>query len=255
MSKQSRGQQLPLVPNANCPQDWRLNREVRFTWRQQHAREWISFREIAEWLSELDGRGVPNEAARANAYDMLARDFLSGDFEEHGRSKVLYLNYRSRRARMTRAKLQAAIDTPPSGDIARSTDIIRSEYLERCWIRRRMLDRWLAKHELPRSPSRFLPAGPQSSVTPPATPRKQGIRRRGPKVGTVARYDEGDRALFPTMDALIPQLGGSTRAAALQLAWDGKVDGKGTEESRAKRLERKYLKHKNSLPLTPTKSH
>jgi hypothetical protein len=97
-------------------------------------------------------------------------------------------------------------------------------------------------------------AEPDSSATPPAAPRKQPNHRRGPRRGTVARYDEADRALFPKMEALIPQKG-SARAAARQLAWDNKVAGAGTYESIAKRLERKYLQHKNSLLLAPTKSH
>jgi hypothetical protein len=82
-------------------------------------------------------------------------------------------------------------------------------------------------------------------------PKKPARGRRGPKPGTVSRYGEADRALFAEMDKLIPQAG-SARAAALQLAWDGKISGDGTEESGAKRLERKYLQHKK---LAPTKSH
>jgi len=131
----------PLIPNANCPRDWRLNREVRFTWRQQGTRQWISFREIAEWLLDLDGR---------DACTILQRDLLVGDFEEGGRSKVLYLHHRITMARMKQPRLNDAIDTFPP-------DIVCSEYLARCWIPRRVFVRWLAKHELPRAPARFEP--------------------------------------------------------------------------------------------------
>jgi uncharacterized protein VirK/YbjX len=103
---------LPLIRNAKDPEDWRLNREVRFTWRQQSKREWIPFREIAEWFAELGSSGA-NEGARANAYNMLQRDFLNGDFEEAGRSRVLYLHFRTPMAKMTRNRLQTAIDTLP----------------------------------------------------------------------------------------------------------------------------------------------
>jgi hypothetical protein len=155
---QRRGQESPpVIPNANCPQDWRINREGRFTWRQQRAHDWISFREIAEWLSELDGHGVPNEAARVNAYDLLMRDLLAGDFEEQGRSKVRYLHFRTAMARMTRERLNNALDTLSLADV-------RSEYLARCWIPRRMFDRWLAKHELPQSPARFEPQSPAENT-------------------------------------------------------------------------------------------
>jgi hypothetical protein len=115
--------ELPLIRNANCPEDWRMNREVRFTWRQRRKREWICFREIAEWLAELKGRGAPDEAVRANAYNVLQRDFLDGDFEEAGRSRVLYLHSDTPMARMTRKRLQTVIDLY-------SVETVRSEYLD-----------------------------------------------------------------------------------------------------------------------------
>jgi hypothetical protein len=155
--KENAVEELPLIPNPNCPTDWRLNREVRFTRRQQRSHEWINFREIAEWLSEIDGHGVPNEAARANAYDMLTRDLLAGDFEEEGRSKVRYLYHASKMARMTRQRLNDVLDTFSTVDV-------RSEYLARCWIPRRMFDQWLAKHCLQASPRRFQPVGEQLSA-------------------------------------------------------------------------------------------
>jgi hypothetical protein len=84
------------------------------------------------------------------------------------------------------------------------------------------------------------------------SPEKPTGRRgsRGPEKGMVGRYLEADRALFAAMEELIPKEG-SVRAAALQLAWHGKIMGKGTEENRAKRLERRYFQHKK---LGPTKS-
>jgi hypothetical protein len=138
----------PLTPNANSPKDWRINREVRFTWRQQRQREWISFREIAEWCAERSGQF--NEVELTRAYDMLQRDLLNGDFEERGRSKVLYLHFRTTMAKMTPQRLLGAIDTFSSVDI-------RSQYLDHCWLPRRIFRRWLAKHGLPPSPSRFEP--------------------------------------------------------------------------------------------------
>jgi hypothetical protein len=78
------------------------------------------------------------------------RDLLAGDFEEQGRSKVLYRHFRITRARVTREWLNDVLDTFSLADV-------RSEYLARCWIPRRMFNRWLAKHELPPSPARFEP--------------------------------------------------------------------------------------------------
>jgi hypothetical protein len=225
----------------------RVDHEIEFIEDQQRKREWISFREIAEWYAELYRGSMTEETARASAYDKLQRDLFLREFEEGGQSKVLYLHPATSTNEMTRERLQSALDTFP-------IETVRSAYLGRCWIPRYMFNRWLARHELPLSPARFLPAEPDSSATSPATPRKQASRPRGPQPGTVSRYDKDDRALFPAMDELIPQAG-SARAAALLLARDGKITGTGTEESLAKRLERKYLQHKNSLLLAPTKSH
>jgi hypothetical protein len=140
----------PLIANPTGPRDWRMNREVRFVWQQQRLRDWISFREVAEWLSEIDGRGVPNESARARAYDMLQRDLLAGAFEEGGRSRVLYLHFFTPMAKMTQARLQTVLDTSP-------LETVRSEYLGQCWIPRHLFERLLVKHELPPSPARFKP--------------------------------------------------------------------------------------------------
>ena len=55
----------PLITNANTPKQWRHNRFVQFGVRERKDRNWISFREIAEWVAELacgmtlNGRGGP----------------------------------------------------------------------------------------------------------------------------------------------------------------------------------------------------
>jgi hypothetical protein len=66
--------------------------------------------------------------------------------------------------------------------------------------------------------------------------------RRGPKPGTVARYDEPDRALFPEMKRMIREERQTIYGAALKLANEGKVLGMGisTAESRARRLAKAY---------------
>jgi hypothetical protein len=97
------------------------------------------------------------------------------------------------------------------------------------------LDAWIteaepAPVELPRegssAPNEVLPAP----------------RRRGPKPGTVNRFGEADRALFPELDRITKQPGMTASAAALKLAEDGKVAGPGSAKSRAKRLASAYLR-------------
>jgi hypothetical protein len=102
---------------------------VRFAEDQRRKREWINFAEIADWCSEVDGSVVPNESARASAYEKLQRDLLEGDFEENGRSRVLYLHPWTVKAKVTRQWMENMIETHPPATI-------RSKYLDHCWLPR-----------------------------------------------------------------------------------------------------------------------
>jgi hypothetical protein len=148
-----------LIHNPTGPKDWRLNRAVLFKWRQLRRRWWIQFHEIVEWYAELNRGSITEEAARASAYDKLQRDLLAGEFEEGGRSQVLFLHPDILKARMTPAWLRTIIERQ-----RRPEEIVREQYLSQCWIPRRMFDWWIARHELPRSPPRFEP---RERVEPP----------------------------------------------------------------------------------------
>jgi hypothetical protein len=130
---------------------WRIDRFARFKERQLRKREWINFREIVDWCSELGATAEQDEARRVNAYTWLQDDWLDGDFEDTaGKSRVLYLFHRVSRIRITRTQLLDILRTYPPEEA-------RSEFLDRCWLQRPMFQSWLAKHNLPLSPSRFEP--------------------------------------------------------------------------------------------------
>jgi hypothetical protein len=114
----------------------------RFRRRQLRVRKWINFAEIAHWCSKEAGSIIRDERKRAAAFDTLARDALAGDFEENGKSLVLYLHPVTEKARMTREWLRNAINY--SYDNANG----RSQFLPYCWIPRRMFEAWLKKHRL-----------------------------------------------------------------------------------------------------------
>jgi hypothetical protein len=77
-------------------------------------------------------------------------------------------------------------------------------------------------------------------VTPAvSTARKP---RRGPVPGSVDRFGDSDRALFPELDHILRERRMSVHAAALELASKGRIDGVGSETSRAKRLAGLYRK-------------
>jgi hypothetical protein len=130
---------------------WRANRIERFTVRQRRERQWINFAEIAEWCSKEDGSIVPNEQKRAAAFDTLQADLLAGEFDENGRSRVLYLHPSTTKSRMTCVWLTDAIDNNYDGHRG------RAQYLPYCWIARHSFELWLVKHRLPKGPPRFEP--------------------------------------------------------------------------------------------------
>jgi hypothetical protein len=88
---------------------------------------------------------------REAAFDALASDLIAGEFEENGRSLVLYLHPGSRNMRMACEWLEDAIDHSYDRDRG------RSQYLAHCWIPRRLLDAWFSKHRLGPLPELFQP--------------------------------------------------------------------------------------------------
>ena len=75
-------------------------------------------------------------------------------------------------------------------------------------------------------------------------------RPRGPSPGTIDRYGEADKELFPVMEKMI-QEGQTAEGAALALARNNEVRGVGTPESRATRL----AKLSGNIKIAPTKSN
>ena len=66
-------------------------------------------------------------------------------------------------------------------------------------------------------------------------------KRRGPKPGTVKRFDSADRALFQEIERLMKEEQTLTKVTK-QLADEGKIAGVGSPASRAKRLARAFQK-------------
>jgi hypothetical protein len=128
----------------------RIRQIERFNACQRRARRWINFAEIADWCSELGGSVTPNETDRASAFVKLQRDFMEGDFEGKDVSRVLYLSPETSMTRMTQESMQRIIDTCDA-------EVVQKVYLGRCWLQRKLFERWLAKHHLPPSPPRFDP--------------------------------------------------------------------------------------------------
>jgi hypothetical protein len=135
----------------------------RFTEYQHQRRHWINVAEIVDWYADYDHHthGVPLEEASTRSYGWFVADLLAGDLEKGGRSQVLYLHADTPMRRMTRERLRDVLDLglAPAG--------LRGEYLNCCWLPRRMFEAWLTRHNLPPSPGRFQPlvAKPEEDAT------------------------------------------------------------------------------------------
>jgi hypothetical protein len=80
--------------------------------------------------------------------------------------------------------------------------------------------------------------------TKPAPDAAKGRGRRGPAPGSVDRYGQSDRELFPEIERIMREKQITVSAAASELADNNKVDGVGSAKSRAKRLATRYQKWK-----------
>lgn len=131
---------------------WRTSRIERFTERQRSDRQWINFDEITDWCAREDGSIRPDEEKRALAFNTLAEDLRAGEFDEDGRSQVLFLSPNSpKKARMTRDYLTNVIETDFYDEG------FRSEFLPFCWVRREMAEQWFEKRRLGKLPTHFEP--------------------------------------------------------------------------------------------------
>jgi hypothetical protein len=73
-------------------------------------------------------------------------------------------------------------------------------------------------------------------------PSKMQLRKpSGPTPGTIKRQKDSDAGLMRKVEEMVRR-GMSSRQAALSLAQAGKITGAGTQESKAKRIERKFNK-------------
>ena len=105
-----------------------------------------------------------------------------------------------------------------------------------------------ARHLVPPRLVEIVELFAEQAILPPASPAATAgmdpsqRTRRGPQRGTVDRFGEADRALFPQMKRLVEKAHKSAHAAALELASAGKIKGAGTEKSRAQRLAKRFRK-------------
>jgi hypothetical protein len=105
------------------------------------------------------------------------------------------------------------------------------------------LEQWRAKRQtaVNETTSRAQPSTPPPDAVMTHTPKKH---RRGPLPGTVNRYGQDDRKLFPELERIKDSEKVSDSAACRRLAEAGRIAGPGNPESRATRLRKLYRREK-----------
>jgi hypothetical protein len=127
-----------VIPTHAC----RKSQIERFSRRQRDTRDWINFADIADFCAREGGSIVPDEKKRVVAFETLAKGVLNREFERNGRSQVLFLNYFTKKARLTCEELMEIIQHNYDGDAG------RSGYLPCCWAPRGIIERWFEKHRV-----------------------------------------------------------------------------------------------------------
>jgi hypothetical protein len=127
---------------------------LRFRESQQRRRQWISIAEIADWIA--CSRGATDrrdETLRAQGYDDLLNAMLLGEFDHNGRSGILYLSPDPERSRLEVGKLRNM------RDFYANSSTLNDEVLARCWVPRKLAQRWFQRRDLP-WPKQFDPVQP-----------------------------------------------------------------------------------------------
>ena len=181
MASEMRGARVPRDNGLHTARQrtFRANQIARFTACQRRKRGWMSLADVADWSSREDGSIEPVERKRALAFDLLEKDFLVGEFEEGGRSCVLFLHPYTRKVRLTRDELKGVIGLNPDYNHG------RSEYLPYCWLPQPRLASWFNRNNLGRLPLRFEA---QSNLIIPASDDAARERARLPEAISPNRY-------------------------------------------------------------------
>ena len=233
---------------------WRREWIDRFFKRQQQARRWISFVEIADMCARAASPVsiAAEEEARALAYPRLVESTWRGEFERNGRSRVLLLLpdpvVSVPHHRLANDYLRMMIDAYGVTDFTSASRLVK-ELLWFCWLPRELCRQWFRRHGLA-WPDAFdaheqtLIPQPESHEKQPRSEVPEPITvappkgRRGRKPGS-GSFDD-DQALREMLQLLGDNKAASVNAAARQIVTSGKVKKTGTDESAAKRLGEKF---------------
>jgi len=236
---------------------WRREWIDRFFKRQQQARRWISFVEIADMCARAASPVsiAAEEEARALAYPRLVESTWRGEFERNGRSRVLLLLpdpvVSVPHHRLANDYLRMMIDAYGVTDFTSASRLVK-ELLWFCWLPRESCRRWFKRHGLA-WPDAF--DAHEQTLNPQAESHEKQSRselqeipepitvappkgRRGRKPGS-GSFDD-DQALQEMLQLLGDNRAAFVNAVAQAVVAAGKATKTGTDSSVAGRLRRKF---------------
>lgn len=242
---------------------------------QEQGENWWSIEQVGAWI----GRSQPEAMARA-IYAALEAACATGDIAARGKRRIYindralpmshltpeFLWYSEQNSKLQpwpesirsqewpdltffarlgatageqyRDAIERALDELATPVELRSKSLNRLAWADVEFSADDVMAKWSEAERLPEAdPAQAIPDSPSGAIT---GSEKVLPRRRGPKPGTLDRYRDSDRALYPELERLMHDEHLSRTAAAMALAAADRVAGVGSAESRAKRLARRY---------------
>lgn len=199
------------------------------------SKRWLTLTQVVPaWARELANATTSASEFEGQLWDSLLEDIINGRFD--GNVMGLALIQPDNRAvtvegRLLIGKLGLSLRRYSHRILVRKKAVLN-------FARRQKLSRpswWVDKSRASKESAADVRLATPAMATAPK-------RRKGPEPGSVDRFGESDRALFPELERIMRERHISVHAAALELASGGKIKGAGSEASRAKRLASRYRK-------------
>jgi hypothetical protein len=162
--------QQEKVKPPSMTREAHIRQILRFRDCQSRRRNWLGFWDIADWIAcDRGATDRRDEQLRAQGYSDLFDAILAGEFDQRGRSCVLYL------APLPGGKPRLSADLlRQMRDQYAGTTTINDEVLPRCWVPRSLAQQWFARRDIV-WPGRFDPVsgfGARAPASESASPSK-----------------------------------------------------------------------------------
>lgn len=230
---------------ARAPAERARQRRIRakqFAAEQALSREWIAFRDIAEWCAQEADTIQPDEARRVTAYERLLRAALDMSFETDGESQIIFCGPDNDAEEFSSDDV-VKVAKAFGGDFK----ILTQAYLQWFWIPVTMARQWLTDRKIEFPPwldadaasrrtgghSQSAALAESTSASPSRKPRGNSFRDKdGPLIKDMRRLVETDHITVESAARAVCE----------------RATGPGTAESKKKRLTGLY--HRTYPPST-----